>query len=80
MSAWKMWQIILAFGKEKEYNWHSLPVIQRLQNKRYVWDLKAKENLNSEGKKESWTYDELLQIKWLKEAPPVFSHIIKTAP
>ena len=27
---------------------------------------------NSEGKKkkESRTYDELLQIKWLKEAPP----------
>ena len=67
---------LLAVGKDEEYK-HPLPVIQGLQNKRYVWDSKAKEYSNSERKKESRAYDELLQIKWPKEVKRLLYFLIE---
>ena len=54
--------------------------MQGLQNKHYVWDWKAKEYSNSEGKKESRAYDELLQITWPKEVKPLLYFFIEFRP
>ena len=68
---------LLAFGKDEEYNQRPLPVIQGLQNKRYVWDSKAKEYSNSEGKKQSRAYDKPLQIEWPNDAKPLLYFLIE---